>query len=78
MAGLLLAGSPPYNSTFFCDHNTTGSCYLYQSTTRTWQNARAACQLYSGGDLVTYQSYEEQSTVCSVWGAQNGCMRAAC
>jgi hypothetical protein len=76
-AGLRIhAGSPTYNTTFFCDLNGTtsyrgsgSSCYLYYGsngiggTNRVWAAARSQCRTLSGGDLVVHESYSENSMV---------------
>jgi hypothetical protein len=64
------AGSQAYNSTFFCDYNTSstyyggeGACYLFGGGSgKTWYDAREVCQ-QKGGDLVVFETYEEQSFV---------------
>ncbi len=58
---------PADNDYTFCTSSISAACYLYKSSALPYPNARAACKAL-GGDLVSYNSDDEQQTVSnSTW-----------
>jgi hypothetical protein len=58
------AGTPSFNTTFFCDPGSITGCYWHNkaATGVTFANAQLACQAVGGG-LVQYKSWGEQFMV---------------
>ncbi len=57
------AGTPAFNSTFFCDPGSVTGCYYHdKARTGTYATAAAACAVVGGG-LVRYRSWVEQTMV---------------
>ncbi len=59
-----LAGFPTFvdnaTHTYYCRPDDYTKCYAYVAVTSAWQTHRTACQKLNGGDLVVYESLQEQ------------------
>jgi hypothetical protein len=66
---------PADNDRTFCTSNISAACYFYQSSALSYPNARAACKAM-GGDLVSYNSEEEQQAVSNAICCTQAAFRA--
>ena len=68
---LPVIGVPTDSDRVFCRNSMNNTCYFYNSIGATYANAKAACKA-KGGNLVSYNSAEEQLAVERYFSASYG------